>query len=452
MRADPPPLGREVRGWARVLEGVCLRCLRRDPGRRYPSAGELADDLECWLRHELPRGSVRRSRRLRLRLLGKCMLFVALLIGVLVLWGFDRNHIAQRNVERAAYALEKGDVQLARETLEGNWTPRWILRPSTNELFDDALALTEGLRADLGEGLELSRVCYSADGQLVRLRRIHPEAIQVWERWRKRTDGPELRLQKGTSPEEERKLIEEYNKKVAEWERQKATLPREYTFHHFDTQTGEEQVDANPPETLFPKLDNIHFTDHRSNDIYPYIKMFKQPFTGPAEAAPVLAVLSPRNEWWATLSADGHLVHCFRRDGTAIPTPPVEQIMVNHLQFEYSEEPCLVRATYDRREARWSRLVFVMPTPKVPPSAPEGERTDLARGDLVAYEMAVYQGKRSDNWDIQAPPPLSECEFIGRLHLPRCCIHEAQLSLDGKVLLTRTRRQAQPSVGLWRLP
>jgi TolB-like protein/Flp pilus assembly protein TadD len=51
---------RQPRLWNRKIDRdlatICLKCLEKDPQRRYSSALALAEDLECWLKHEPIRG------------------------------------------------------------------------------------------------------------------------------------------------------------------------------------------------------------------------------------------------------------------------------------------------------------------------------------------------------------------------------------------------------------
>jgi WD40 repeat protein len=49
LQESPPVLGRLRRGVPRDLETICMKCLEKEPARRYAGAGELADDLERWL-------------------------------------------------------------------------------------------------------------------------------------------------------------------------------------------------------------------------------------------------------------------------------------------------------------------------------------------------------------------------------------------------------------------
>jgi hypothetical protein len=61
---DPPDPSSIQPGVDRTLEAITLKCLAKDPLRRYASAGLLADDLDCWLNgvptRERPPSTLRR--------------------------------------------------------------------------------------------------------------------------------------------------------------------------------------------------------------------------------------------------------------------------------------------------------------------------------------------------------------------------------------------------------
>jgi WD40 repeat protein/tRNA A-37 threonylcarbamoyl transferase component Bud32 len=114
------------------LETVCLKCLHREPGKRYPSAAALADDLERWLRGE-PIQARRVSRyervlkwarrRPALAGLAGLLLLVSVAGVALVCWQWQRAEGAYRK----AASLAEVEQQTAYSRAIGLAHARWLV-------------------------------------------------------------------------------------------------------------------------------------------------------------------------------------------------------------------------------------------------------------------------------------------------------------------------------------
>jgi eukaryotic-like serine/threonine-protein kinase len=124
----------------RDLETICLKCLQKDPQRRYGSVEALADDLERWIRQEpIQARSVSRAARLWLwcrRKPAMAALLVLLhltgalgLAGVLWQWGEARRQAARADTQarntsqsqqQSRRLLYASDMNLAQQSLKLN--------------------------------------------------------------------------------------------------------------------------------------------------------------------------------------------------------------------------------------------------------------------------------------------------------------------------------------------
>jgi serine/threonine-protein kinase len=142
--ATPSSLNRQV---PRDLETICLKCLRKEPERRYSSARELADDLGRFVRGEpvaaRPIGVAERLRKWVWRrpaaagLLAAVVLLVA--VGGVGTWLLYQQRATTRDRQAQTDREVRGLLERARGLLTGAW--------QAQDLAQLTATLAEGNRA-----------------------------------------------------------------------------------------------------------------------------------------------------------------------------------------------------------------------------------------------------------------------------------------------------------------
>jgi tetratricopeptide (TPR) repeat protein len=114
------------------LETICLKAMAREPGRRYPSAGELAEDLRRYLRGEpiraRPAGRAEKLWRWCHRKPALAGMAAALVLATVVsTWQAVRATLAERRA-----VLERDRAELERDRTEKSFQ---MARDAVNQLF-----------------------------------------------------------------------------------------------------------------------------------------------------------------------------------------------------------------------------------------------------------------------------------------------------------------------------
>jgi hypothetical protein len=166
---EPVPPRQLNAGVPKDLETVCLKCLHKEPGKRYTSAQALAEDLRRWQNgepiHALPAGRVERTAKWAMRnkglsagltaaTLGVAAAAIALVVGsvVSVYFGIDAAEEAkQARKARDDLKAANDDLLKSQDKIEGTLAQTWLspLATTRGPLTDaefDALAQLASFR------------------------------------------------------------------------------------------------------------------------------------------------------------------------------------------------------------------------------------------------------------------------------------------------------------------
>jgi tetratricopeptide (TPR) repeat protein len=191
---EPVPPRRLQPKAPRDLETICLKCLEKDPGRRYASAEALADDLGRYLRHEpihiRPASRAERllkwaRRRPAVAALTGCLILLVLGLAAEAIWHTIRlrreRDRAEQNLAVARGAVEKMLLEVAEEEL--NTEPR--MEEKRRRLLEQALVFYEDLLREQSDDPSLRRETAVAQlrvGDILRLLGQHARAEEAYTR------------------------------------------------------------------------------------------------------------------------------------------------------------------------------------------------------------------------------------------------------------------------------
>jgi WD40 repeat protein len=155
---EPPTPSRHRSGLPRDVEAVCLKCLRKDPAERYPTAAALADDLDRFLAHEPVSArqygwSERASLWVRRRPEAFALIILLVALGAVIAGNALREveRVRAHNLELSgALDREREESRLRREAVERERAAAAALRAQHYAAgVADAGSLAEAGRTDL---------------------------------------------------------------------------------------------------------------------------------------------------------------------------------------------------------------------------------------------------------------------------------------------------------------